>query len=113
MRMEVGKVAPAELIAKHEIHVMAFGAAMNREVKETTFEEAARLEAAVDEPLLKKMGVEQYLYLVGYFALPALVGIASGSPAPASRSGPSSGPRVPGENGRATTRSGARSGATR
>lgn len=74
LRMEVGKVEPAELIAKHEIHVMGFGSVTDRQVKQATFEEAARLEAAVDEPFLKKIGVEQYLYLLGYFVLPAMAG---------------------------------------
>jgi hypothetical protein len=73
LRFELKNVEPAELVAKHEVHVAAFASASNRKVRPATFEEVTAAETVKDRGILSGRS-GSYQLLLRYFVLPALVG---------------------------------------
>lgn len=73
LRMELRGVDPAELLSKHEIHVMAFSTEGNRNIKEASLDEVVRIETEQDIKVLTKIG--DYWPIAVFFVLPAVIAL--------------------------------------
>jgi hypothetical protein len=76
LRIEVSRVEPAELFARHQEHVAAFSQSRGLAVKQATLPAAAALEEVHTRHLLPKLGVTLYRIPFSFFVLPTLVAVA-------------------------------------